>query len=343
MNEYINNLTSNTDTEDLLTIGQFSEQTGLSLKALRLYHDKSMLVPVHIDQWSNYRYYAPQQVQRARCIRLLRETEMPLTMIEQFLELFEQEPVGARMVLQQYLQMYDAKVALVHQAAQRVTDLLGVDPVQLGTIQLEKQQMDTEREICLDELEPVEKHLLLAVLRKVLDATKPLLSPDDYRLVGTAASVLHGAETPARGIDILVRKRESVEDFHLAMAPFKLDLPPTYDPEERIYWASYFVDGIHVDAACNEYQWESDAVESGGAGPWTHFTSLSWQQRSVPTVNLELRLITEIVRNRPDRYEPLINHMRGKKVDKELIRRGMENRNIPDFTQKTVIERLEAS
>ena len=95
----------------LIAIGQFAEQTQLSLKALRLYHSKGLLTPAHIDPDSNYRYYAPEQVQPTRCIRLLREMEMPLAMIEQFLTHFATAPVDAETILQKYLDLLDARVA----------------------------------------------------------------------------------------------------------------------------------------------------------------------------------------------------------------------------------------
>ena len=322
---------------NLIAIGQFSKQTKLSLKALRLYHDKGLLTPAHIDPFTSYRYYAREQVQQARYIQILREMEMPLVMIEQFLELFAQQPTEAAVVLQAYLRLFDARVSHVHQTARHVMGLLHDE-----LLPEKESQMDFEstREVCLDELPFVERNRLLDVLQQVLKEIKPVLSPNDYRLLGTTASLLHGAETPAKGVDLLMRNRESVEAFHLAMSPFRLDLPSTYDPEDNIYWASYFVDDVHVAIAANELPWESDAVESGGTGPWTHFTNLQCGEYSVPTVNLELRLITELVRDRADRYEPLIQFLRGISYDEALLRRGMANRGMPKIGQDAVIDQL---
>ncbi|MEM7129605.1 MAG: MerR family transcriptional regulator [Chloroflexota bacterium] len=336
--------------ENLISIGQFAEKTQLSLKALRLYHDKGLLPPAYIDPSSSYRYYEPAQVQTAQYIRMLREMDMPLTMIEQFLELFETEPIEATAVLQKYLQLFEARVVQIRQAAMQVSQLLEEQQVDNAKSQEENQRLVsgrsetelglTEREVCLYDLPFAERHRLLDVLKKVLNVIEDLLSPDDYRLVGTTASVLHGAKTPSKGIDILVRNRENVEAFHLAMSPFKLDLPPTYDPEDALYWASYFVDGTHVDVATNESSYKSDGIESAGSGPWTHFSKLPWGHHSVPTVNLELRLVTELYRNRPDRYIPLIDHMRGKKIDIHLLHRGMDERQIPQVWQEEVIQQL---
>lgn len=62
----------------LLTIGEFSKSTFLSVKALRHYHDVGVLEPVEIDAGSGYRRYAPEQVPIAQAIRRFRDLDMPL-------------------------------------------------------------------------------------------------------------------------------------------------------------------------------------------------------------------------------------------------------------------------
>ncbi|MBV7338205.1 hypothetical protein KFU94_60270 [Chloroflexi bacterium TSY] len=178
------------------------------------------MLPAYIDPFSNYRYYVPKQVQIAQYIQLLREMDMPLTMIKQFLERVETEPQEAAHVLQTYLRLFDARVALVHQTARKVSQLLGKQENRMST--------QTERELCLDDLPLVESSQLLDTLKKVLDVSASVLSPDNYRLVGTTASLLHGAHTPSKGIDFLMRDHESVDALHLALSVFKIDSPPTY-------------------------------------------------------------------------------------------------------------------
>ena len=46
----------------LLSIGDFSRMTYLSVKALRHYHDVGVLEPAQIDASSGYRFYLPNQV-----------------------------------------------------------------------------------------------------------------------------------------------------------------------------------------------------------------------------------------------------------------------------------------
>lgn len=63
---------------DLLAIGQFSQVTRLSVKALRLYDSLGLLKPAWVDPSSGYRYYRPAQARTAETIRVLREVDMSL-------------------------------------------------------------------------------------------------------------------------------------------------------------------------------------------------------------------------------------------------------------------------
>ena len=65
----------------LLTIGEFSRMTHLSVKALRHYHDLGVLEPAAIDSFTGYRSYDTSQVVPAQVIRRLRDLGMPLDSI----------------------------------------------------------------------------------------------------------------------------------------------------------------------------------------------------------------------------------------------------------------------
>src|SRR3954451_23547138 len=64
--------------DDLVPIGVFSEQSGLSPKRLRTYAAAGLLVPAAVDSWSGYRYYAPGQLRDAQLIDALRRAGVPL-------------------------------------------------------------------------------------------------------------------------------------------------------------------------------------------------------------------------------------------------------------------------
>lgn len=65
----------------LLTIGEFSRMTHLSIKALRHYHDVGVLEPAAIDSFTGYRSYDASQVASAQVIRRLRDLGMSLDSI----------------------------------------------------------------------------------------------------------------------------------------------------------------------------------------------------------------------------------------------------------------------
>jgi DNA-binding transcriptional MerR regulator len=93
--------------EQLIPIGQFAALTGLSPKALRIYHDQGLLVPAEVDRDSGYRYYAISQIGIAARIALLRRAGITLADIAAFLH----EPTTER--VEQW------RVALEAEAAER--------------------------------------------------------------------------------------------------------------------------------------------------------------------------------------------------------------------------------
>ncbi|BFO21240.1 hypothetical protein SHKM778_76280 [Streptomyces sp. KM77-8] len=62
----------------MLTIGAFAKACRLSPKALRLYDELDLLRPARVDPHTGYRYYAPEQLERARLVAWLRRVGMPL-------------------------------------------------------------------------------------------------------------------------------------------------------------------------------------------------------------------------------------------------------------------------
>ena len=70
----------------MFTIGEFSKITGLSVKTLRFYHEKLLLVPTHIDDSSGYRFYNQTAIEKARIIRQLRAMEFSINQVKEILE-----------------------------------------------------------------------------------------------------------------------------------------------------------------------------------------------------------------------------------------------------------------
>jgi DNA-binding transcriptional MerR regulator len=73
-------------------IGEFARRSRLSLKALRLYDERGVLVPTRVDQASGYRYYDTAQLDQARLVVMLRQLQLPLAAIR---ELLAHDPADA--------------------------------------------------------------------------------------------------------------------------------------------------------------------------------------------------------------------------------------------------------
>lgn len=97
-----------TDTETLLTIGDFAREAGLTPKALRLYDELGLLPPAEVDPHSGYRRYAPGQLARARLVARLRLLGMPLARITRVLDLV---PAAAAREVQAYWSQVEADTA----------------------------------------------------------------------------------------------------------------------------------------------------------------------------------------------------------------------------------------
>ena len=100
------------------------------------------------------------------------------------------------------------------------------------------------------------------------------------------------------------------------------------------------MNGVEVGISTVEVARDTDTRETLGRGPWERFTYLPCGRHSVPTVALELRLITELVRDRPDRVHPLIRHMQRHGCDREFLRRGLEEAELPQTMRDEVLGRL---
>lgn len=75
----------------MFTIGQFSRISGFTVKTLRFYHEKGILVPRYVDDETSYRYYDAAGVERARVIAQLRAFDFSVAEISEILESCDDE------------------------------------------------------------------------------------------------------------------------------------------------------------------------------------------------------------------------------------------------------------
>jgi len=156
--------------------------------------------------------------------------------------------------------------------------------------------------------------------------------------LGTGAAALHGVELPAGDIDILVEDRKAVDVSGDALACFKCPYPPTFLEDMRQYYVEFEINGVDVGISTVEIETDLDWIETYGPGPWVHYVLLPCGSYMVPTVKLELRLITEVYRDRQERCNPLIGYMKTRGYDTTLLNRGIKGIK-KDFREK-VLSRL---
>ena len=96
---------------ELLTIGAFARATQLSPKALRLYGSLGLLAPAHVDEVSGYRFYRPDQLERARLVAWLRRIGMPLARIRVVCDLAQDTPHQAAEQIAAYWAQTEAELA----------------------------------------------------------------------------------------------------------------------------------------------------------------------------------------------------------------------------------------
>ncbi len=95
-----------------------------------------------------------------------------------------------------------------------------------------------------------------------------------------------------------------------------------------------------MEVSTVEMPTDTDTFECIGRGPWQHYVDMDFGKHTVPAVVLELRLVSELVRNRPDRYMPLIKHMRSHSADLKLTRRAMTERGVHPQLQHRILDQL---
>lgn len=98
-------------------IGEFARRSRLSVKALRLYDERGVLVPARVDGATGYRYYDVAQLDAARLVAMLRQLDLPLAAIR---ELLACDPVDAAGRIAAHWR----KVESVHDAHRELADHL---------------------------------------------------------------------------------------------------------------------------------------------------------------------------------------------------------------------------
>ena len=75
-----------------LKIGEFSQLMQVTVKTLRHYEQKGLLIPDEVDEWTGYRYYSIEQMQKLQTIRDLQRLGFSLDEIKDLCDSYSCTP-----------------------------------------------------------------------------------------------------------------------------------------------------------------------------------------------------------------------------------------------------------
>ena len=104
--------------DELLPIGRFARESGLTIGALRHYDEEGVLVPADVDPATGYRRYRRDQLQMARAVAALRDLELSIPAIRALLE--AEEPGTRAAILQDERARLEARTARLQRALHRL-------------------------------------------------------------------------------------------------------------------------------------------------------------------------------------------------------------------------------
>jgi DNA-binding transcriptional MerR regulator len=110
----------------VLSIGEFSRLTHLSVRTLRRYHDAGLLEPAQVDPASGYRYYIGEQIPTAQVIHRLRELDVPLGDVHRILR--SPDPGTRAALIADHLQRLESELERTRAAVTSLRRLLRPEP-----------------------------------------------------------------------------------------------------------------------------------------------------------------------------------------------------------------------
>jgi hypothetical protein len=200
-------------------------------------------------------------------------------------------------------------------------------------------------------------------LRAVLDVAGDLVDSLQFCLVGTASSRVRGIPLPVGDVEFVAADRATVDALSARITDARPDLRPWRDERARpgldgatgpslletpviwFYSVSWQIGDVVIGWSTCEppgglpkdpatlpaglrAMYDSDLYECLGRAPWLHNDEVSVAGHRIPCVATELRLVSELVRGRPDRYERIFDFLEGREVDGELLARSVAHRGV---------------
>ncbi|WP_445259139.1 MerR family transcriptional regulator [Nocardioides aurantiacus] len=110
----------------MVTIGEFSRLTHVSVRTLRRYHETDLLVPADVDAATGYRHYDVAQVPAAQVIHRLRQLDVPLPEVRRILG--SSDPAERAALVTDHLHRLEAELDRTRAAVTSLRRLLSPDP-----------------------------------------------------------------------------------------------------------------------------------------------------------------------------------------------------------------------
>lgn len=93
--------------DNLFKIGEIAELYHINIRTLRYYDSIDLLKPEYVDERTGYRYYGSSQFEQLNTIRYLRELQVPLEQIRDFLQY--REIAGVKKILYNQIEEVEKK------------------------------------------------------------------------------------------------------------------------------------------------------------------------------------------------------------------------------------------
>lgn len=132
----------------MLTIGQFSKASLVSIKALHYYDKIGLLRPIHTDPWTGYRYYGEEQLPRMLMIQRLKRYRFSLAEIALMTDDANEEKTYGRL-----LRKREELLSYIQETEQIISEFTNTidDYERNGTMQ----SLQNQYEIHLETTEPL--------------------------------------------------------------------------------------------------------------------------------------------------------------------------------------------
>lgn len=329
-----------------LRIGEAARLLNVSNDKVRNW-ERDGLLKAPRDPHSRYRVYGPEEIGRLRIIRTLRQARYSTMAI---LRMLLQLDGGRREDLRQALDTPDPDEDIVYVTDRWLSTLAHLEPraedmiVQVEVMLARQAARKSRSERALPE-PPGGRAWVVArfaeALEMALNCAAPVVPRETLRLVGTAAALLQGVFLPVRDVNLLARSRAQVEACAAALDGFPCVTPPAWDAETGAYTARFLIRGIEISVTAAEDDATSAGFEMQGEGPWQHCVPIPCGAHTVYGVALELRLATELARERAARVAPLLRALRRRGCDLPLLRCCLEAQGVSQEMGQEILAKLD--